>query len=136
MYKPEQYLVTAGDRIKCKRCQARSSRKKQQCGKPAMRFKNVCDTHGGLSTGPRTPEGIKRLQNAHWKHGNETKEARAERSAKSLHFLILEMLGWYIGLFAEGSTRFRGRKPNGFEKLDLRDPEQLALAILKTMPSK
>jgi hypothetical protein len=136
MYKPEQYLITAGNRIKCKRCQARSSRKKQQCGKPAMRLKNVCDTHGGLSTGPRTPEGIKRLQNAHWKHGNETKEARAERSAKSLHLLILEMLGWYIGMFAKGSTKFRGRKPNGFEKLDLTDPEQLALAISKTQSSK
>ena len=45
--------------------------------------------------------------------------------------MILEMLGWYIGLFAEGSTRFRGRKPNGFEKLDLTDQEQLALTILK-----
>ena len=129
----EQYLITAGGRIKCKRCQARSSRKKQQCGKPAMQGKNVCDTHGGLSTGPRTQEGIKRIQNAHWKHGNETKEARAERSAKSLQFLMLEKIGWHVGLFAEGSTKFRGRKPNGFENLDLNDPEQLALAILKTL---
>lgn len=132
----EQYLITAGGRIKCKRCQARSSRKKQQCGKPAMQGKNVCDTHGGLSTGPRTQEGIKRIQNAHWKHGNETKEARAERSAKSLQFLMLEKIGWHVGLFAEGSTKFRGRKPNGFENLDLNDPEQLTLAILKTLPKQ
>jgi hypothetical protein len=135
MYKPEQYLITAGGRIKCKRCQARSSRKRQQCGKPAMRHKNVCDTHGGLSTGPRTKEGIKRIQNAHWKHGNETKEARAKRSAKSLQFLMLEMIGWHVGLFAKGSTKFRGRKPNGFENLDLNDSEQLVLAIYKTLPN-
>ncbi len=134
MYKPEQYLITAGGRIKCKRCQARSSRKKQQCGKPAMRSKNVCDTHGGLSTGPKTPEGIKRIQSAHWKHGNETKEARAKRSAKSLQFLMLEMIGWHVGLFAEGGTKFRGRKPNGFENLDLNDPEQLARAIQLAEP--
>ena len=136
MYKPEQYLITAGGRIKCKRCQARSSRKKQQCGKPAIRLKNVCDTHGGLSSGPKSKEGIQRIRDAHWKNGNETKEARAERSAKSLQFLMLEKIGWHVGLFAEGSTKFRGRKPSGFENLDLNDPEQLALAILKTLPKQ
>jgi hypothetical protein len=88
-----------------------------------MRGKNVCGTHGGLSTGPRTQEGIQRIKDAHWKHGNETKEARAERSAKSLQFLMLEKIGWHIGMFAEGSTKFRGRKPNGFESLDLDDEE-------------
>ena len=132
----EKYLITAGGRIKCKRCQARSSRKKQQCGKPAIRLKNVCSTHGGLSSGAKSKEGIQRIRDAHWKHGNETKEARDERSAKSLQFLMLEKIGWHVGLFAGGSTRFRGRKPNGFENLDLNDPDQLAEAILKTLPIK
>ena len=132
----EQYLITAGGRIKCKRCQARSSRTKLQCFKPALKGKVVCGHHGGLSTGPKSVEGIKRIQKAHWKHGNETKEARAERSAKSLQFLMLEKIGWHVGLFAEGSTKFRGRKPNGFENLDLNDPDQLAAAILKTLPTK
>ena len=67
-----------------------SSRKKQQCGKPTLRGKNVCGPHGGLSTGPRTQEGIQRIKDAHRKHGNETKGAKAERSAKSLQFLMLE----------------------------------------------
>jgi hypothetical protein len=105
----EQYLVTAGGRIKCKRCQARSSRTKLQCGRPSLKNKRVCSTHGGLSTGPKSKEGIQRIRDAHWKHGNETKEARAERSAKSLQFLMLEMIGWHVGLFTEGSTKFRGR---------------------------
>lgn len=132
MYKPEQYLITAGGRIKCKRCQARSSRKKQQCGKPAIRSKNVCDTHGGLSTGPRTQEGVKRIQNAHWKHGNDTKDARAERRRKSLMFQRLEAIGWHIGMFT--GTKTRGRKVGAH--LDLNDPDQLCKALLESMYSK
>ena len=130
MYKPEQYLITAGGRIKCKRCQARSSRKKQQCGKPAMQGKSVCDTHGGLSTGPKSKEGIQRIKDAHWKHGNETKEARAERSKKSLMFLMLEEIGHHAQMFHPSSTRTRGRKPSGYRKLNLADEEDLCTAIL------
>lgn len=132
MYKPEQYLITAGGKIKCKRCQARSSRKKQQCGKPAMRSKNVCDTHGGLSTGPRTQVGIKRIQNAHWRHGNETKEARGERRTKSLMFQRLEAIGWHVGMFT--GTKTRGRKVG--PHLDLNEPDQLQQALLESMNSK
>lgn len=94
-----------------------------------MRSKNVCDTHGGLSTGPKTPEGIKRIQAAHWKHGNETKEAKADRSKKSLMFLMLEEIGHHVNLFAPDSTRTRGRKPSAYCKLDLNDPNQLKKAI-------
>jgi hypothetical protein len=49
---------------------------------------------------------------------------------------MFEKIGWHVGLFAEGSTKFRGCKPNGFENLDLNDSEQLALAILKTLPKQ
>lgn len=121
----EKYLITAGGKIKCHRCQARSSRTKRQCAKPALRNRRVCGHHGGLSTGPKTAEGIKRIKDAHWKHGNETKEARAERRAKSLMLQRLEEIGWHIGMFS--GTKTRGRKVG--IKLDLEDKSQFELAF-------
>jgi hypothetical protein len=135
MYKPEQYLITAGGKIKCKRCQARSSRKKQQCGKPAIHLKNVCNTHGGLSTGPKTAEGIKRIQNARWKHGNETNESRAERSAKSVMFRYLIDLGNHCNLFYK-QLKPLGRPPSSYKKADLTSPEQLSGVIRWLLSNK
>jgi hypothetical protein len=48
-----------------------------------MRHKNVYDTNGGLLTGPKTAEGIKRIQNAHWKHGDETNETEHSVAQKA-----------------------------------------------------
>lgn len=128
----EQYLITAAGRIKCKRCQARSSRKKQQCGKPALRGKNVCGTHGGFSTGPKTEKGIQRIRNTHWKHGNETKEAKNKRSQRNLMFTMLEEIGWHFDMF-EG-CRKGGRKPKDYKKLNLNDKKQLIEALKLSLP--
>jgi len=76
---PEPILITAGGKITCRRCKARSSRTKLQCSKPALKGKAVCGHHGGYSTGPKTKEGKDRIRAAHWKDGNETIEAKAER---------------------------------------------------------
>jgi hypothetical protein len=35
-----------------------------------------CRLHGGLSTGPRTPEGLERSRRANWKHGVYSRETR------------------------------------------------------------
>ena len=131
----ELYLITAGGKIRCRRCKARSSRTKLQCAKPALKGKVVCGHHGGYSTGPRTKEGKGRIRAAHLKHGQETQEARAERSAKSLMFKYLLDLGNHTDLFYK-QIKVRGRPPLGYTHLDLTDPEQLTLAILKTLPSK
>lgn len=40
--------------------------------------------HGGMSTGPKTAEGIERIRRAHLKHGRYTKEAIAKRRAGRL----------------------------------------------------
>ena len=56
---------------------------KTRSGGGCKRFGNIkngrCHLHGGKSTGPRTDEGRARIAAAHFKHGNRTKQAIAER---------------------------------------------------------
>ena len=132
---PEKYLTTAGGKIRCRRCKAQSSRTKLQCAKPALKGKAVCGHHGGYSTGPRSKEGKDRIRAAHLTHGGETLEAKAERSAKSVMFRYLTDLGNHCNLFYK-EIKPLGRPPSGYTQLDLTDPEQLAIAILKTVPKK
>ena len=131
----ELYLITAGGKIRCRRCKARSSRTKIQCAKPALKSKVVCGHHGGYSTGPRTKEGKERIRAAHLKHGQETQEARAERNKKSVMLRYLNDIGNHVELFYR-QIKTRGRPPSGYAQLDLSNPEQLAVAILKTQPKK
>lgn len=92
-------MSTAGGRIVCKQCQATSKRTRLQCKAPAVKGKNVCRTHGGLSTGPKTEQGRQRCAEAKTIHGRETRKIRAERSRKSAELHHLVDLGNAIGLF-------------------------------------
>ncbi len=105
-------LSTAGGKIKCARCLARSKRTKLQCGAPAERGKRVCRFHGARSTGPKTEEGRQRIAVSKSQHGNETRKARAERSAKSAEIASLEDILFLIQAATGGRTR--GRKPAGY----------------------
>jgi hypothetical protein len=125
---PEPYLITAGGRIRCRRCKAQSSRTKLQCSKPALKGKAVCGHHGGYSTGPKTKGGKNRIRAAHFKHGEETLEAKAERSAKSVMFRYLTDIGNYCDLFYK-PLKTRGRPPSGYAQLNLNNPEELATVI-------
>ena len=60
------------------RCGAKKRRKGTPCGSPAM-ANGRCRLHGGLSTGPRTKEGIENIRKAHWKHGQRSAEAVRRR---------------------------------------------------------
>ena len=111
------YLVTAGGKIKCLRCTARSTRTKQQCGRPALKTSKTqkCGLHGGLSTGPKTAEGRQRMAEAQTVHGRETKAARSERSRGSLRLAQLEDAMRVLSMTS--AKRTRGRKPNGYTPL-------------------
>ena len=104
---------TAGGRITCLQCNAKSKRTKQQCQAPAAKGKTKCRFHGGRSTGPRTEEGRARCGAAHWVHGNSTRQARVELSAELVKLALLEELGRRIGLIT--GQRSRGRRP-GYRK--------------------
>lgn len=108
-------LETAGGRIYCPRCQATSKRTKLQCGGPAEKGKRVCRFHGARSTGPRTEEGRLRIALGKTQHGNETRQGRAERSAKTAELLALEDILFLLK--AATGTRTRGRKPAGYKAI-------------------
>jgi hypothetical protein len=67
----------AGDFTSAARCGAKT-RRGTPCQCPAM-GNGRCRLHGGLSTGPKTAEGIARIRRAVTKHGRNSARARAER---------------------------------------------------------
>ncbi len=66
-----------GDFANAPRCGAKN-RRGTPCQCPAM-LNGRCRLHGGLSTGPRTPEGLARSRVANWKHGKYSAERKAVR---------------------------------------------------------
>ena len=80
----------SGDYLRPPRCGART-RAGCACRQPAMP-NGRCRLHGGLSTGPRTPEGRRRAQTARLVHGYRTAEliglrSRAAHAARRLRAL-------------------------------------------------
>lgn len=113
----EKYLATAGGRITCLRCTAKSVRSGNQCLKPALKSSRTvkCGHHGGRNKGPITEAGKARSAAAHTKTGEFTKQAVQERSHELAEMMQLEDACHLVGLTTAGRTR--GRKPNGYKRL-------------------
>ena len=92
--------ITAFKSTQVRRCQAKSKRSGDQCRKAAMRGKMVCRTHGGASTGPKTPEGRQKCAEAKTVHGRETREIRRKRDVKLRELRELEITMKASGLMA------------------------------------
>ena len=58
------------------RCLAKT-RRGTECQRAAYKRNGRCGLHGGLSTGARTLDGLKRISEANLKHGRRTKEKLA-----------------------------------------------------------
>jgi len=110
------YLSTAGGKIKCLRCTAKSVRSGNQCLKPAMKSSRTskCKTHGN-SKGPVTEAGKARSAAAHVKTGEYTKQAIRARSQKLAEMMQLEDAMHVLKMTT--AARTRGRKPTGYTPL-------------------
>ena len=111
----EQYLVLAGGRIRCHRCQAVSKRTGLQCSAPSMRSagRAVCYRHGGASTGPRSEAGKRKIAAAQLKHGLHSKSAIAQRQEIAARLAMLEDAMHVLEM--TNAPRTRGRKPRLYE---------------------
>jgi len=110
----EKYISTAGGRITCLRCTAKSTRSGNQCQRSALKNSKTqkCLFHGARSTGPKTAEGKARIAAAHSVHGQETSAARAERSAGSARLSRIEDAMYLLDMTT--APRTRGRKAKGY----------------------
>jgi hypothetical protein len=110
----EKYLSTAGGRITCLRCTAKSVRSGNQCLKPALKSSRTvkCGHHGGRNKGPVTEAGKARSAAAHVKTGEFTKQVIRERSQKLAEMMQLEDAMHVLKMTT--ATRTRGRKPSGY----------------------
>ena len=111
-------------------CQVLTKRTRQQCKNPAAFGCKSCRMHGAH----KSKNVLRGINHPRYKSGEETLEAKAMRAAKSEIFRYLTDLGNHCKLFYK-EIKTKGRPPSGYEKLDLADPEQLVIAILKTLTS-
>ena len=63
------------------RCGAKT-RRGTECQRPAHKINGRCSLHGGLSTGPKTIEGLQRISEANVRHGRYTK-GKLERQRRA-----------------------------------------------------
>ena len=110
-----------------KQCQVMTKRTKLRCKNPAAFGCRSCRMHGAHKSrnAPRGPD------HSNYKNGDRTSAVEAEHRRVAISLLTLRDIGDSIGMFNGGFTR--GRKPKGYRKFDMNDPEQLAKAILATM---
>ena len=90
-------------------CRAFIKKKDVYCLKPTVKGKKVCAGHGGLSTGPRTQEGLNRIAASKLLHGRETRARRFLRSQICHQLRQKEEEMYSLGLIH--GPRLRGRKP-------------------------
>jgi len=124
----EKLLITAGGKVVCMRCAARSKRSQLQCGRPAMRGRTTCNFHSGKgNSGPKTPEGRAKSIAAHTTHGQASHAARDAHARASARLLQLEDSMQVLRMTTD-TRRSPGRKPRFYQPItDLAGVLQMVL---------
>jgi hypothetical protein len=113
-----KYLLTAGGKITCLRCTAKSTRTKLQCGRPALTTSRTqkCQHHGGK---PHTEQILKRISEANIRHGQSTKKAKEQYRLDSA--LIHELQDAMYVLKMGSGPKIRGPKPKGYRPVNTQE---------------
>lgn len=114
-----------------RQCKAITKRSKKRCLNPSAYGCTTCRYHG--ATPLHTRNNVFGENHPQFKHGRDTKQAKKRHQQTTTELHYLEDLGHHIKMFHKDATRTRGRKPYGYLKLNLSDPKQLAIALLKTI---
>ena len=125
-YNPDNYLSTAGGKITCLRCTARSTRTKMQCARPAIKGSRTqkCNFHCGR---PHTPDALKRISVANTTHGESSNDAREQYRRDSVLLHQLEDALYLLKM--TDAPRTRGRKPIGYQRIsNLKDLQNLKVS--------
>lgn len=110
-----------------KKCQVLTKRTKQLCQNPSAYGCRACRMHGAH----KSTNVLRGVDHPQYRHGNRTQESQVQNSEAISRVAMLEQIGWHLKMFT--GTKTRGRKANGFLRLDLNNPEQMVIAILKTL---
>jgi hypothetical protein len=110
-------LITAGGKIICRRCTAKSKRSGVQCKKPALKTSRTqkCQFHGGRSTGAKSEAGKARQRASVITSAYHTKEAIDARARSARVLAGLEDAMYVLNM--TDAPRTRGRKPLGYRPL-------------------
>jgi hypothetical protein len=93
------------------------------CQCPALRGKRRCRLHGGLSTGPKTLDGLARIRAANTKHGRFSTEGQAVARWCRTYFR-----NGYRSLSALNSGTIRGVDGRGYFERMLAEEEANGIA--------
>ena len=110
-----------------KQCQVLTKRTNQRCKNPAAFGCKSCRMHGAH----KSRNVLRGKNHPLYRNGERTKQSEDANRKSSIILLTLRDMGDHINLFNGDYTR--GRKPKGYVKYNIADPEQLALAILTTL---
>lgn len=110
-----------------RQCKAVTKRSKKRCLNPSAYGCTTCRYHG--ATPAHTRKNVAGENHPQFRHGRDTKQAKEEHQKASVKIRFLEDLGHHIKMFHENATRTRGRKPNGYIKLNLSEENELRKLI-------